>query len=65
VPTPPEDNKKDSQHKQEGLFAKEDQERILEGGTKALSGCLRFFLIGIIMVIVAYLLLLVFRHFSN
>jgi hypothetical protein len=62
---PPEDNKKDSENKQENLVSRDEQERILEGGTKALSGCLRFFLIGIFMVIVAYFLFLIFRHHSN
>jgi hypothetical protein len=51
--TSSEDNKNDSEYKQENLLSKEEQERLLEGGTKALSGCLRFFLIGIFMIIVA------------
>lgn len=48
---------------EESLISDDGEERLLAGGTKALSGCLRFFLVGIFLVIVACFLFLVFRHY--
>jgi|AP12_2_1047962.scaffolds.fasta_scaffold236351_1 hypothetical protein len=45
-----------------GDFASEDEERrLLLGGTGALSGCLRFFLVGVVLILIAYILFLIFR----
>ena len=36
-------------------------ERVFTKGTKALSGCLPYFLVGILFIVILYVLLLIFR----
>jgi hypothetical protein len=56
-------NKKEEPKKsEESLTSDEEKEKLLAGGTKALSGCLRFFLVGIFVIIVACFLFLIFRY---
>ena len=43
------------------LLSENENRNLLFGGTKALSGCLRFFLVGIFLIIIAYLIFLIFR----
>jgi len=64
--TIPESEKTDSNWQEEGAVpGDQDESEILAGvlarGTKALSGCLPFCLLGILLIVILYVLFLIFR----
>lgn len=56
-----DDKKIESKSSPSDLISEDEESSLLLGGTKALSGCLRFFLVGIVLIIIAYILFLIFR----
>jgi len=56
-----DDQKIESKNSTGDFISDAEESSLLLGGTKALSGCLRFFLVGIVLILIAYILFLIFR----
>lgn len=55
------DEKLESKSSTGDFVSDAEESSLLLGGTKALSGCHRFFLVGIALILIAYILFLIFR----